>query len=249
MTALPQSLDRHWAVTVSIMLHGAALGLLLFAVMPPVISPPAAVEAPIIMEVVILAQPVSPPVATPPLPPENVEEPPPLIESIMSEETAPRPQPPEVKPPEPKLRPPPKPKRAQPLPRPQPEPSPLAPAEAVQPSPLSAPSTRQQAVVAPAVPSSPPADYVSLIRAQLERNKVYPRSAQQRRQQGRAMVRIVIDRAGHVIQYRLESSSGHELLDREVVAMIQRASPLPPIPASINAERLELVVPVEFFLR
>ena len=249
MTALRQFLDRRWAVMVSIVLHGAALGLLLFTVTPAMISLPAAVEAPIIMEVVILAQPVRQPIAAPPPPPQTAEEPPPLIESIVSEEIAPPPPLPEVRPPEPQPKPQPKPKLTQPRPQPQADPSPLPPAETVQESALPAPSTPQQAAVVPVAPISPPADYVSLIRAQLERNKVYPRSAQQRRQQGRAMVRIAIDRAGHVIQYRLESSSGHELLDREVVAMIQRASPLPPVPPSFNGESLELVVPVEFFLR
>ena len=249
MTASRPLLDGPWAVMASILLHGATLGLLLFAVTPPIISPPAAVEAPIIVDVVSLARPVPQPVVTPPPPPETVEEPPRLIESILSEEIAPPPPLPEVKPPEPQPKPQPKPKLTQSRPQPKAEPSPLPPVETVQPSALPAPSAPQQAAVAPAAPISPPADYVSLLRAQLERNKVYPRSAQQRRQQGRALVRIAIDRAGHVLQFQLESSSGHELLDREVAEMIQRASPLPPMPLSINGERLELVVPVEFFLR
>ena len=248
MTELCRLLDRHSSVMMSMLLHGAALGLVLFAMMPPVISPPPAATAPVVVEMVILARPAPQPVGTAP-PPEAMEEPPPAIESLVAEAILPLAPLPEVKPPEPKPKPLPKPKLAQPRPQPQAELSPFPPVETVQASALPTPPAPQQAAAAPLAPTSPPPDYVGLVRAQLERNKVYPRSAQQRRQQGRAMVRIAIDRAGHVIKYQLEGSSGHELLDREVMAMIQRASPLPPIPAGIDGEQMEIIVPVEFFLR
>ena len=63
------------------------------------------------------------------------------------------------------------------------------------------------------------------------------------------MLRFAIDRSGKVLDYRIEKSSGFELLDREAVAMIQRASPLPPMPPEMRADRLEVVVPVPFVLR
>ena len=62
-------------------------------------------------------------------------------------------------------------------------------------------------------------------------------------------VRFVMDRVGKVLDYAIERSRGYALLDQEVVALIQRASPLPPPPEEVQGERLELVVPVEFFLR
>lgn len=64
-----------------------------------------------------------------------------------------------------------------------------------------------------------------------------------------ALLYFVMDRNGRVLEHRLQQSSGHDLLDREVVKMIQRAEPLPTMPDDMHQARLELVVPVQFFLR
>jgi len=93
------------------------------------------------------------------------------------------------------------------------------------------------------------ADYIAVLQAWLERHKQYPRRAQRRRQEGTALLYFVMDADGQVLEHRLQRSSGHSLLDREVVAMIERAQPLPKVPPDMQRERLELVVPVEFFLR
>ena len=58
-----------------------------------------------------------------------------------------------------------------------------------------------------------------------------------------------MDREGRVITHRLQESSGHRLLDREVEEMIKRAQPLPRMPDDMEQAQLELVVPVQFFLR
>jgi protein TonB len=63
------------------------------------------------------------------------------------------------------------------------------------------------------------------------------------------MLRFVMDPEGRVLSYRIERSSGHRLLDEEVREMIERASPLPAMPDGMQQARLELVVPVSFFLR
>jgi len=93
------------------------------------------------------------------------------------------------------------------------------------------------------------ADYAAILQAWLERHKEYPRRAQRRRQEGTALLYFVMDRDGHVLDYRIEESSGFGLLDREVERMIERAQPLPRMPEEMQQARLELMVPVQFFLR
>lgn len=93
------------------------------------------------------------------------------------------------------------------------------------------------------------ADYLSLLQAWLERHKEYPRRAQARRQEGTVLLHFVMDREGNVLKYRITRSSGHSLLDEEVEEMIQRATPLPPMPDDMPDPRLELVIPVQFLLR
>ena len=92
-------------------------------------------------------------------------------------------------------------------------------------------------------------DYMAELLAWLQRHKEYPRRAKRRQQQGTALLYLVMDREGQVLEYRIQESSGYRLLDQEVTAMIERAQPLPEMPDEMPGARLELFVPVEFFLR
>ncbi|WP_416897090.1 MAG: TonB family protein [Minwuia sp.] len=93
------------------------------------------------------------------------------------------------------------------------------------------------------------ADFLAQLQLWLERHKKYPRMAQRRRQEGTAQLYFVMRRDGTVIDFRIEQSSGHRLLDQEVEAMIQRAQPLPQMPDFYPGSRLELVVPIVFSMR
>ena len=64
-----------------------------------------------------------------------------------------------------------------------------------------------------------------------------------------AYVRFTMDRQGRVLSAALERSSGHAALDREALALLERAQPLPAPPAETPGERITLTVPVEFFTR
>lgn len=70
-----------------------------------------------------------------------------------------------------------------------------------------------------------------------------------RRMQGVAYLRFVIDADGKVMRYSVERSSGHRLLDDAVEKMIEKANPLPAIPAELGKTSLDLVVPVQFLLK
>ncbi|MEB1528558.1 energy transducer TonB [Xanthomonas sp. WHRI 7945] len=83
----------------------------------------------------------------------------------------------------------------------------------------------------------------------LQRYKRYPRPAQRRRQEGVVQVQFAVDRRGHASAIRVVQGSGHDALDSETLATVQRASPLPPPPAEIEGDPVQVVVPVDFFLR
>lgn len=93
------------------------------------------------------------------------------------------------------------------------------------------------------------ADYITTLQLWLEQHKEYPRVARRRRQQGTATLYFAINREGTVLEYQLRASSGYEVLDREVQAMLERAQPLPSMPEDMRQARLELVLPVQFQLR
>lgn len=100
-----------------------------------------------------------------------------------------------------------------------------------------------------ALSPSPPPDYLAAIQARLARLKVYPRSAQIAREEGVVRVRFIVAADGSVLDWRVVDSSGFDSLDRAAEAMIERASPLPPIPPELGRDRMEIVLPVRFALR
>lgn len=186
------------------------------------------------------------------------------------EHTPPPPPPPPVKEPdvitstsqEPDLEPvpPPKPKPVVQKPKPQPPKEPPKP-ETPPPSATAEPAP-QQVVAAPTAPPAPvasaprlptnpdaEANYYAVLLATLEKHKEYPRRAQLRRMEGVAHLRFTIDDQGRVMRHKIERSSGYDALDEAVERMIAKASPLPPIPASLNKSSLDVVVPIQFFLK
>lgn len=225
----------------------------------PAPEPPMPAEAPAPPQPVAEAAPPPPEVTAPPEP----ETPPPPPEPMLAE--AP-PAPPEPEPLPPPPEPSPEPPQAEAdLPLPPPPvatpPAPHPPAVPRRPAPPR-PALAEAAPAAPAMPAAPAApapaaavaaapspDYVSRLFAALERHKAYPQEARGRRAQGVAMLRFRMRRDGTVIGFRLERSAGDQALDEAVLAMIQRASPLPAPPADLAGETIELTVPVRFALR
>jgi protein TonB len=182
-------------------------------------------------------QPIVPPQAV--MPPQAVVEPPPVEKPPEAK--------PEVKPlPKPKPKPEPVQRHAvvRPVPVPLPSEAPPAPAETSPPAPPAAPPP------APArAPSNAVASFRDLLAAHLARYKRYPAAAQRKGEEGVAMVHFALDHQGHVSGIRIERSSGHALLDDEVLALLRRAQPLPPLPQDIAAAQLEFDEPVQFSLR
>lgn len=256
---LRQSVRRNWATPASVGLHAAVIvGFLIQFAQPAPSLPADSLTPSLAVEVMLMpadmpdiVNTAPPPPPPPPLLPEVVEEPPPLIESVAElAPVAPPPPPPEVK----KKPDPPKPvpvkRPPQPIPDSVPSESAAEPPPAfVPPTQVKAPQANQLALAAPAGRAGPPPNYLSIISSQLERNKVYPRAARDRRQQGRARLRFTIDRQGNVLGHELLSSAGYALLDQEVRSLIRRVSPLPPMPADMPQETLELTVSIDFFLR
>ncbi|WP_352231133.1 energy transducer TonB family protein [Paralimibaculum aggregatum] len=89
-------------------------------------------------------------------------------------------------------------------------------------------------------------DYLTRLARYLARHKRYPQAAWARRQEGTGHLLFAIDAAGRVTAAELRRSSGHGLLDREILALIERAAPLPAIPPELGVSRLEVVLPITF---
>jgi protein TonB len=86
-------------------------------------------------------------------------------------------------------------------------------------------------------------NYRGTVIAHLSRHKQFPAEA---REGGIASVTFSISGSGAVTSVRLARSSGNSVLDREVQAMVRRASPFPPPP---SGQSMSFTAPVNFNLR
>lgn len=92
------------------------------------------------------------------------------------------------------------------------------------------PSAARPAVRQPASPASAQrlSGEAALSAAkQLQRELLYPREAIERGLQGEALVLLFLDQAGNAVAARIESSSGHELLDDAAVRAARTLHALP----------------------
>ncbi|MET0249500.1 MAG: TonB family protein [Sphingobium sp.] len=177
---------------------------------------------------------VAPP-AAPPEPPSEVA---PGPEQVQKDEPQPEPdratiEPPKIELPSPKVL---------PVAVATPAPNPARPVEKT-----TAPETKP-VPPAPQVSSGKPT-WEGLVLGALNKVKRYPRDAHFARQQGVPYIRFVMNREGKILSVRIERSSGHRSLDQEALALPKRAQPLPKPPEDVPGDTIELVVPVEFFMR
>jgi periplasmic protein TonB len=119
----------------------------------------------------------------------------------------------------------------------------------------SAPSTAQQRAERAAartpgsVSHNPDAvpNWKSALVARLERYKRYPPEAHA--ETGVTQLAFSVDRSGGVHGAHVVRSSGSNMLDREAVALAERASPMPPPPAEITGAQIPIVVPIRYNAR
>lgn len=253
---------RRWcgAVLCTAVLHGAAIGWLIwtpsYAENIPLPPPALMVTLAELLEAVNTEQnDISADTTEAQASEEQVEaEPPPPVEQSVEPVVENEPQPAEIPLPPPVKKTPPPPKKPAPVPKKTEKPA-QEPAR-LQAQAASRAATEAKAQVTPSrqnaapqtnagVQASPQAvtTWKSLVMAQLERNKRYPASAQIRGHQGIAYVRFSLDATGQVISAELAKSSGFAELDKEVVALAYRASPLPAPP---DKKPITLTAPVAF---
>jgi periplasmic protein TonB len=89
----------------------------------------------------------------------------------------------------------------------------------------------------------------SLLLKHLQEFKSYPREARLHNEQGVVLLAFSIDRDGHVTSRHIVRGSGYADLDAEVLALIERAQPMPAFPPSMTEAQLSLTVPIRFSLR
>ncbi|MFE8070199.1 TonB family protein [Marinobacteraceae bacterium S3BR75-40.1] len=90
--------------------------------------------------------------------------------------------------------------------------------------------------------------YRQELQAHIERYRQYPMLAKRQRQEGMVKVHLQMDRAGQLLQSNLEQPSPFPLLNREALALLDRAAPFPRVPAALEGKVFDWTVPIQFRL-
>jgi len=86
--------------------------------------------------------------------------------------------------------------------------------------------------------------YNALVFGHLQKFKRYPSAAHGK--SGTVVVRFVLNRAGEVTESAVTKSSGNDVLDREAIEILRRASPFPAFPAAKPGTQDLYIAPVAF---
>ena len=119
-----------------------------------------------------------------------------------------------------------------------------------------APSQPVAAVVANSTPPAPAQPQANLLAAYRQRlteifasQQQYPRVAAMRGWEGEVRLRVRIARKGNLLAVNLDHSSGFDVLDQHALAMLETLSSLPPLPEGLEANEIQVVVPVNYKLK
>lgn len=186
----------------------------------------------------------------------------------------PKPVPPKAKP-IPQIKPTPRPApKPVTTPQPVPQPVPAEPPVAYEASPVlaepsasaaTAPPTSEPAtdsnpapvaVTPPPPPSGPsPLDidaarrqYADQLARAIARHKQYPNLARMRNWEGEVLIDLKLDNHGNVLSSSIGHSSGFDILDRQALEMVRKASPFPTPPEALRHNHFNIQVPVSFKL-
>lgn len=239
--ALKQSITNEstliWAIICSILLHG-----LLAVFVPNLKFDDIVIKAPDTLEIELVKKPEPPPVAEPepiPPPPEVTKpEPKPVVKPLPTpviEKSEPIAQPAPITPP--------------------PEVIAVAPKETAPPPAQTAPApvAVKQEPPPPPAPSQADMDdarhhYGNSLWGAISKHKKYPKIAQMRGLEGEVIVELQLDGSGKLKSKKIAQSSGHEVLDKQAMEMVEKALPFPMPPEALRSSNFTITVPVPFKL-
>ncbi|HEX5359596.1 MAG TPA: energy transducer TonB [Fluviicoccus sp.] len=90
--------------------------------------------------------------------------------------------------------------------------------------------------------------YFGKLKAWLNAHKTYPAALKKAKTQGTVVLTFTISRSGELLSSRIVIGSGEPGLDQAALDMLQRSSPMPPLPDELGLDKLTLTIPVEYSL-
>jgi protein TonB len=102
--------------------------------------------------------------------------------------------------------------------------------------------------VVPAADAQEKQHYLAALAAKINRSKYYPTGSRRRGEEGRVVVRFIVQRNGDLTDLTVVESSGSRRLDAAALKTLRRVTPFQPIPDAINRDHWPISVPIAFSL-
>lgn len=121
------------------------------------------------------------------------------------------------------------------------------------PSPIPPVPVASPAPPPPAAPNQADLDdakgrYGNTLWGAIGKHKQYPKIAQMRGWQGEVIVELQLDGNGKLKSKKIIQSSGHDVLDRQALDMVEKAAPFPLPPETLRGNSFSIKVPIPFKL-
>lgn len=92
-------------------------------------------------------------------------------------------------------------------------------------------------------------DYQKAVKKKIENCRKYPKWARRQGFEGKIHLKFTILSTGEVRDIKILKSSGFNILDKEAISTIKRASPFPPIPSELKISSLTMEISIVFKLQ
>ena len=90
--------------------------------------------------------------------------------------------------------------------------------------------------------------YLAALAAKINRSKYYPLGSRRRGEEGKVVVRFVVQKNGDLTDLTIVESSGSRRLDAAALKTLRRVAPFRPIPEALNRDHWPISVPIAFSL-
>ena len=90
--------------------------------------------------------------------------------------------------------------------------------------------------------------YLAALAAKINRSKYYPMGSRRRGEEGKVVVRFIVQKNGDLTDLTVVESSGSRRLDAAALKTLRRVTPFRPIPDALNRDHWPISVPIAFSL-
>lgn len=93
-----------------------------------------------------------------------------------------------------------------------------------------------------------PPSYLAKVVAKIQYYKSYPKKAKKLKLEGTSFLKFTLSRNGKVIAKSIRTSSGHNLLDKATLKILDKIGSFPRFGKKIKQQEMTLVIPIEYSL-